>query len=117
MSAPRTPDSQISIRFPVPVAPGSDTSAVAGEELDRAGKARKERRRVLLYFAAQSEPRTRHELAEALYPQTGGIGSACGRVADLMVLGQLPVGDPVGDWTAVVILTCLTCPKCRHAFD
>jgi len=81
--------SQLDLRFSAPVAPGSDTSALAGEELDRAGKARKERRRVLLYFAAQSEPRTRHELAEALYPQTGGIGSACGRVADLMVLGWL----------------------------
>jgi hypothetical protein len=29
----------------------------------------------------------------------------------LMVLGQLPVGEPVDDWTAVVILTIPDVPK------
>lgn len=28
-----------------------------------------------------------------------------------MVLGQLPVGEPVGDWTAVVILTIPDVPQ------
>jgi hypothetical protein len=28
-----------------------------------------------------------------------------------MVLGQLPVGEPVGDWTADVILTIPDVPK------
>lgn len=81
--------SQLDLRFAAPSAPGSSSSEDAADQLERSGKAKRERRRVLIWFASQSEPRTRHELADALYPQTGGIGSACGRVADLMVLGWI----------------------------
>ena len=79
---------QLDLRFSVPSV-RSSTSEDAADQLERSGKAKRERRRVLVWFAAQSEPRTRHECAEMLYPQSGGIGSACGRVAELVTLGWL----------------------------
>lgn len=82
------PSSQLDLRFSVPSV-RSATSEDAADELERAGKAKRERRRVLIWFAAQSEPRTRHECADQLYPQSGGLGSACGRVAELTSLGWL----------------------------
>ncbi|MES2359994.1 MAG: hypothetical protein V4529_16765 [Gemmatimonadota bacterium] len=86
MSAPR--ETQLDLRFRVPSV-RSATSEDAADELERAGKAKRERRRCLIWFASQSEPRTRHELADALYQQTGGIGSACGRCAEVISLGWL----------------------------
>jgi len=80
--------SQFSLRFAVPSV-RSATSEDAADQLERSGKAKRERRRVLVWFAAQSEPRTRHECADQLYPQSGGIGSACGRVNELVCLGWL----------------------------
>ncbi len=80
---------QLDIRFPPPVAPGSRSSEEAAGQLERSGKIQRERRRVLIWFAAQSEPRTRHQCADELYPHSGGLGSACGRVNDLMVMGWL----------------------------
>ncbi len=79
---------QLDLRFSAPSV-RSATSEDAADEMDRAGKAKRERRRVLIWYAAQSEPRTRHECAEALYPQSGGLGSACGRVNELTSLGWL----------------------------
>jgi hypothetical protein len=79
----------IDIRLPAHRAPGSASSDDAADLLERTGRAKRERRRVLLWFAGQSEPRTRHECADVLYPVSGGLGSACGRVNDLMVLGWL----------------------------
>lgn len=79
---------QLDMRFDVPSV-RSATSEDAADDLERSGTAKRERRRVLVWFAAQSEPRTRHELAEALYPQSGGLGSACGRVNELVTLGWL----------------------------
>jgi hypothetical protein len=76
-------------RSPAPSAPGSASSEDAADELRSSGKLQRERRRVLIWFAAQNQPRTRHECAEALYPVSGGLGSACGRVNDLIVLGWL----------------------------
>jgi hypothetical protein len=86
MSHPLPP--QLDLRFSVPSV-RSATSEDSADQLERSGKAKRERRRVLVWFAAQSEPRTRHECAEVLYPQSGGIGSACGRVAELVTLEWL----------------------------
>lgn len=86
--APRAGDR---IQFPVPVAPGSETSRLAAEQLEKSGKRRKEVTRCLEWFARQTEPRTRNELADALYD--GHLGSACGRVNDLMIVGWV---DEVG---------------------
>lgn len=72
-------------RLPVPVAPGSATSEAASHTV----RAQRELRRVIVWFAAQSEPRTRHECAAALYPYDGGIGSACGRINTLLFTGDL----------------------------
>lgn len=79
------------VGFPAPSAPGSETSRRAAEEMDRRGKRRREVTRCLEWFERQGGPRTRHELAAALYPDTGGIGSACGRVDDLLVCGWIEV--------------------------
>lgn len=79
---------ELNINFPTPSV-RSSTSEDAADLLDRTQKASRERRRVLVWFAAQSQPRTRHECADAVYPYTGGLGSACGRVNDLMVMGWL----------------------------
>ena len=80
---------QIDIRFAPAVAPGSESSRDAAEDLEQSGKLQRERRRVLIWFAAQNQPRTRHECAEQLYPESGGLGSACGRVNDLVHAGWL----------------------------
>jgi hypothetical protein len=79
----------IDIRLPAHRAPGSASSDESAELLERLGKAKRERRRVLLWFAAQSQPRTRHECADVLYPVSGGLGSACGRINDLVTLKWL----------------------------
>jgi len=79
---------QFDLRFSVSSV-RSSTSEDAADQLERSGKAKRERRRVLVWFAAQSEPRTRQECADQLYPQSGGIGSACGRVNELVCLGWL----------------------------
>lgn len=79
------------VRFSAPVAPGSGTSRRAAEHLEQSGRRRREVTRCLEWFARQDGPRTRHELAAALYPDVGGIGSACGRVDDLYVCGWIEV--------------------------
>lgn len=82
-------DPKMDIRFEAPRAPGSSSSDDAAAELEQSGKLQRERRRVLVWFAAQNQPRTRHECAEQLYPESGGLGSACGRVNDLIHAGWL----------------------------
>lgn len=84
------------VRFPAPVAPGSATSRRAAEQLEEGGRRRKEVTRCLEWFSKQSVPRTRHELADALYPTTGGLGSACARVNDLMICGWIDVSGRDG---------------------
>lgn len=79
------------VRFDAPSAPGSVTSRRAAESINAGGKRRKEVTRCLEWFARQSVPRTRHELAAALYPADGGLGSACARVNDLMICGWIDV--------------------------
>lgn len=74
------------IGFPAPAAPGSETSRLAAEALDRKNR-RREVTRCLEWFARQTAPRTRNELADALY--AGHLGSACGRVNDLMIVGWI----------------------------
>lgn len=71
------------IRTRAPVAPGSETSAEAAEAMEQNGRMTEELRRVLIWYAAQSEPRTTHEMAAVLYPDTG-TGSACPRVSELV---------------------------------
>lgn len=73
------------VQFPAPAAPGSVTSRRAAASIDAGGKRRKEVTRCLEWFARETVPRTRHELAAALYPSDGGLGSACARVNDLMI--------------------------------
>jgi hypothetical protein len=75
------------IRTPAPVAPGSETSALAAEKVDTQAELRK----VLLWFAAQSEARTRHECADALYSHlgSGAVGPACARINELVTFGCL----------------------------
>lgn len=75
------------VQYPTPVAPGSATSREAAEELDRTGKRQKQVARCLRWFGEQAEPRTRNELAAALYG--GHLGSACGRANDLMTMGWI----------------------------
>ena len=71
----------LNLRTPLPVAPGSETSRAAADNVNR----RKEIERVLIWFAAQTEPRTTHECAAVLYPNTG-TGSACPRINELVFL-------------------------------
>ncbi len=82
------------IRMPVPVAPGSSTSEEAAEAMTD-DKRRRELWRVLTWFAAQSEPRTTHDMAAVLYPDTG-TGSACPRVNELVFRGYLERCGRVG---------------------
>lgn len=82
------------VRFPAPSAPGSATSAAAAEELERTGRRQKEVTRCLQWFARQAEPRTRNQLAAELY--AGHLGSACGRVADLLTMGWVAETGRVG---------------------
>lgn len=84
------------VLFPPPAAPGSVTSRRAAEQLEASGRRRKEVTRCLEWFSAQRIPRTRHELADALYPVTGGLGSACARVNDLMICGWIDVAGREG---------------------
>lgn len=76
------------IRLEAPSAPGSASSAEAAALLTPEVM-HGELRRVLIWFAAQSEPRTRHECAATVYPYDGGLDSACGRVNALVTLGYL----------------------------
>lgn len=76
------------IRIPAPAAPGSESSAEAAREIDGDAMQR-EMHKVLTWFAAQSEPRTRHECANVVYPYDGGLGPACGRINGLVALGCL----------------------------
>lgn len=83
----RTPDT---LRFPAPSAPGSETSREAAELVSVDGECL----RCLRWFARQAEPRTRQELAMAVYPakrpgDVPGLGPACGRTNDLVTLGYL----------------------------
>jgi hypothetical protein len=78
------------IETPAPSAPGSATSAEAAELVSVDGECL----RCLLWFARQAEPRTRQELAMAVYPakragDVPGLGPACGRVVDLVELKYL----------------------------
>ncbi len=78
------------IRTPAPSAPGSETSREAAELVSVDGECL----RCLLWFARQALPRTRQELAMAVYPakrvgDVPGLGPACGRVADLVELKYL----------------------------
>lgn len=76
-------DFAIPVSLPVPSAPGSASSEDAADAMT-AEQVQTEQRRVLLWFAAQSEPQTRHACADALYAYTGGIGPACGRINGLI---------------------------------
>lgn len=77
------------VQWPAPVAPGSVTSQRAAESITRLGKRQKSLKLVLKWFAAQSVPRTRYELADALFK--GRTGPACGRVSEAKVMGWLEV--------------------------
>lgn len=76
------------IRLEAPSAAGSASSAEAAAAITP-DIMHGELCRVLTWFAAQSEPRTRHECAATVYPYDGGLGSACGRVNALVTLGYL----------------------------
>lgn len=76
------------IAIEAPSAPGSESSRDAAASISRE-QMQREQRKVLMWFAAQSNPRTRHELADAIYPGTGGLGPACARVKALLDLGYL----------------------------
>ena len=78
------------LHFPAKSAPGSETSREAAELVSIDGECL----RCLRWFAGQKEPRTRQELAMAVYPpkrvgDVPGLGPACGRVADLVELKYL----------------------------
>lgn len=78
------------LRFPAPHAPGSETSRAAAELVSVDGECL----RCLQWFARQPVPRTRQELAVAIYPpkrpgDVAGLGPACGRVNDLVTLKYL----------------------------
>lgn len=85
-----TPQGQHELRFPAPSAPGSETSRDAAQLVSVDGECL----RCLQWFARQASPRTRQELAMAVYPakhstDVPGLGPACGRVNDLVTLGYL----------------------------
>lgn len=79
------------VQFPAPTAPGSETSREAGEAIDATGQRQREVTRCLQWFAAQTEPRTRNQLAGELYcdavTNEVSLGSACARVFDLVTMG------------------------------
>lgn len=80
------------IRVPAPVAPGSETSREAAALVPIDG----ESLRCLKWYAEQPGPRTRYDLAVAVYPpdekkkrKAAGTGPACGRTNLLVTLGYL----------------------------
>jgi len=78
------------IRTEAPSAPGSETSREAAALVSVDGECL----RCLRWYASQPGPRTRYELAAAVYPvgpgrDVMGIGPACGRTNDLVELGYL----------------------------
>jgi hypothetical protein len=80
------------IQTPAPVAPGSETSREAAELVSVDGECLK----CLLWYHRQPGPRTRYDLAIAVYPpdptkhrKVAGTGPACGRTNDLVELGYL----------------------------
>jgi hypothetical protein len=85
------------IHTPAPVAPGSATSEEAAKLVSVDGECL----RCLQWYAGQTGPRTRYDLALAVYPadpdnpnprkrrRVAGTGPACGRTNDLMELGYL----------------------------
>ncbi len=86
------PPSVPTIRTPAHVAPGSETSREAAELVSIDGECL----RCLIWYAQQPTPRTRYDLAVAVYPpdpkknrKTAGVGPACGRTNDLVTLGYL----------------------------
>jgi hypothetical protein len=72
-------------RIPAPSAPGSETSEDAADALTP-DDIQREQRRVLVWYAAQSQPQTRHACAAALYE--GETGPACGRI-NALIAGRL----------------------------
>ena len=77
------------IRLEAPSAPGSSSSAEAAASIT-GDQMQAEMRRVLLWYAAQSEPRTRHECAAVVYQgRESALASTCGRVNALVTLGYL----------------------------
>lgn len=79
------------IRTEAKSAQGSETSREAAELVSVDGECL----RCLLWYAKQPGPRTRYELAAAVYPvvignrDVMGIGNACGRTNDLVELKYL----------------------------
>jgi hypothetical protein len=77
------------IRLDAPSAPGSASSAegaasISGDQMQA------EMKKVLTWYAAQSEPRTRHECAAVVYQgRESALASTCGRVNALVTLGYL----------------------------
>ncbi len=92
-ASPETPPGTTpTIRTPAPVAPGSETSEEASKLVPVDGECL----RCLRWYAEQPGPRTRYDLAIAVYPpdekkgrKVAGTGPACGRTNDLVELGYL----------------------------
>lgn len=94
--------SQLTIQLDAPSAPGSETSAEAAElvQVDR------ECAKVLTWFAAQSQPRTRHECAAMVYPDTDhGDTSVCARVDQLKFLKYLAQVGRQGRRSTLIVTT------------
>jgi hypothetical protein len=98
-TAPRVREPAPSVRNPA--------SEAAADSLDP-DTLERECRRVYTWFAAQSVPRTRHECAAALYIGVDGIanlGSACGRVNQLVAHGWLLEVGKQGKRSTLRIMT------------
>lgn len=96
-----TPD-QLTIQLDAPSAAGSVTSELAADSV----QVDHECYRVLLYFASQSEPRTRHDCAAVVYAGTDhGVPSVCARVNALVFLKLLVEVGKKGKRSTLIVTT------------